>query len=180
VTSKSKTFKTTVGQHWKLSGILVVLAVGLLTAAVASSLAASPRARAATTTTVMVPASSPATGTGIMLTAGEGVTIEASGKAKYGSLATELANPKGFSFGQTPSGTGECGVEQYNNGPFAYPGLNCYGMVFKIGASGVAFPTGTKITFTSPVSSELFLGMNDATAGYSDNSGSWTAKIKTP
>jgi hypothetical protein len=142
---------------------LTVLVIGLSSAS------------ATTETTVSVPANKEFTDTGIALSEGDIVTIEASGKVKYetGGSSTEVS-PVGVKFPQK-----RCGENSYPPNPaMAAPGVNCYSMIFKIGASGVAFPTGKKIKFESPVSGELFLGMNDNV--YFDNSGSWTVKIKSP
>jgi hypothetical protein len=131
-----------------------------------------PIAAATTETTVSVPATQEFTDAGIALTVGEKVKIEASGTIEY--VPGKQSSPIGDKFFKNG-----CGAVAYNINPppFVEPGLNCWSMVFRIGTSGVAFPTGGKITFVSPVAGELYLGVNDNF--YPDNSGSWTAKITT-
>jgi hypothetical protein len=137
-------------------------------------------ARTATSATVMVPADQTWTDTGIALTANEQVAISATGTIEYGH-GNYPSGPAGFSFADhNRAGTGAtCGYSAYAPGtpPFPAPGVNCEAMLLRIGTSGVAFPTGTKISFASPVSGELYLGINDNIV--SDNSGSWTATITT-
>jgi hypothetical protein len=122
---------------------------------------------------VSVPGNKEWTDTGIALTAGEKVTITAEGLITY--FPPKTVSPLGKAFGA--SGT-ECGKFSYPKSSFPAPGVNCWSMLFRIGTPGVPFPTGKKISFTSPQAGELFLGVNDN--NLSDNSGSWTAKITTP
>jgi hypothetical protein len=131
-------------------------------------------ATATTETTVEVPAKEKWTDTGIALTNGEKVTISASGTASWGG--GKFTGPVGRRFMQ--NNCGEVAYETSGTEPFTGPGVNCYAMLFRIGTSGVPFPTGTKITFTAPVAGELYLGMNDTHFG--DNVGSWSATISTP
>ncbi|HWX96600.1 MAG TPA: hypothetical protein VNZ01_07080 [Solirubrobacteraceae bacterium] len=155
----------------------VVAGVLAASAAVLTVLALGLPSAIATETPVTVAANKEFTDTGLALTAGEKVTIEASGTIKFSSNGS--ASPAGLKFSQKSGAGATCGTVAYSGGtPFLVPGANCWSMVFKIGTSGVAFPTGTKISFTSPVAGELFLGVNDNF--YGDNSGSWTAKVTTP
>jgi hypothetical protein len=124
---------------------------------------------------VTVPANQEWTETAVALTAGEKVSIAAAGEIDVNNGS--LVQPIGRKFFQGPAGAGTCGNEQYAH-TFPAPGVNCYGMLFKIGATGVPFPVGKKIAFRSPVSGVLYLGVNDDQVG--DNSGSWSATIITP
>jgi hypothetical protein len=146
---------------------------------VTATLAAASRpARASSSATVTVPADQTWTGTGIALSAGEEVMVSATGTIDYGPGNTP-SSPAGYRFSQRVPRGGTCGTDAYAPGaaPFPAPGVNCWSMLFRIGASGVPFPAGTKISFTSPVSGELYLGINDNAV--SDNRGSWTATITT-
>jgi hypothetical protein len=156
--------RTALGGLAAVAAVVALMAVGLSSAL-------------ATEKTLMVPANAEFTDTGIALTAGESVTISASGKIKFST--TGSSSPVGLKFSQSSGGGGTCGEVIYGGGtPFPLPGANCWAMMFKIGASGTPFPTGSKISFTSPVAGELFLGVNDTF--YADNSGHWTAKVTTP
>jgi hypothetical protein len=107
----------------------------------------------------------------------EKVTIVAEGTIKYAGGTGHSASPLGKSFGASNT---ECGRDNYPapGEAFPAPGLNCWSMLFRIGSAGIPFPTGKKISFTSPVAGQLELGINDNVL--SDNTGSWTAKITTP
>src|SRR6476659_9690513 len=121
-----------------LAGLAVAAIGGLVMLVLSLSLAK------AAETTVLVPAESACTDTGIALVAGEKVTIEASGEINWGS---GKATPVGKRFPQEP-----CGKNAYLGEPgFTEPGVNCYSMVFRIGTSGPAFPAAKKITFKAPV-----------------------------
>jgi hypothetical protein len=137
----------------------------------ASTALGSPDAQTSTTTTVTVPGNQQLTDTGIAVSAGESVSIIAAGSVSPGP-GWPLVSPVGLKFDQ---GLG-CGADQYTH-VFPAPGLNCVGMTFKVGQTGVLFPTGTKTTFHAPVGGELYLGVNDDYVA--DNTGSWTATITT-
>jgi hypothetical protein len=150
-----------------------ILAVSLPVAAAAiigSSLSAGAKGH---TTSVSVVAAQAFTDTGIALTSGEVFSVKATGTVEYGGGS--ITGPAGFTFPEQ-----RCGIDAYGPPPnFIAPGLNCWSLVAKIGNSGVIFPVGTHLkNFGSPVSGELFLGMNDN--NYADNAGAWTATVKTP
>jgi len=150
-----------------------ILACVTATGLVAIGLGLGLTTATAGTATVSVQGNKEFTDTGIFLTAGEAVTIEASGKINVcGGPSACNVGPVGAKFTSK-----NCGKDAYTE-TFKEPGLNCWAMVFKVGSSGVPFPTGTKLTFTSPVSGELFLGPNDG--NYADNSGAWSANVTTP
>jgi hypothetical protein len=67
-----------------------------------------------------------------------------------------------------------CGADQYGH-VFPARGLNCFSLLFKVGASGVWFPVGTSLTFRAPVAGELYFGVNDDNV--TDNTGSWTVTL---
>ena len=158
--------------------VLLTALAGLCAVSVALLAVGLSSATAASEKIVSVPGNQPWTDTGVALTQGEAVTISASGTIKWGS-SSPLDSPVGRTFGQLNGKAGTCGSVAYAGGsPFPAPGVNCYSMLFKIGSSGIAFPTGKKISFTSPVAGELFLGVNDTFFG--DNTGSWSATITTP
>lgn len=149
-----------------LTTAAIVLAMGVLGLGLLLGLSTAT----AGTSSVSVQGNKEFTDTGIFLTAGESVTIEAAGTINYcGGSRTCDIGPTGAKFTSK-----NCGKDAYSEA-FKEPGLNCWAMVFKIGSSGVPFPTGTKIKFTSPAGGELFLGPNDG--NYADNSGAWSAKI---
>lgn len=154
---------------WSPLGLLVagLACVAILVINLAS-------ASATTETTVAVQANKQWTDSGIALTAGEKVTIAAEGKISYGSNSTDKTGPPGAKFTVK-----NCGKDSYpSNSAMTAPGVNCWSLLFRVGNTGIAFPTGSKITFISPVAGELELGINDNV--FFDNSGSFTAKITTP
>jgi len=123
---------------------------------------------------VNVPAAQPWTNTGINVTAGQAVTITATGKIYAGSLA--------FDPYDTPDGQSKVSTDGYTcvggsgmGGKFLAPGLPCWSLVGRIGQSGTIFEVGSSKSFTANSSGELYLGVNDNYLG--DNSGSWTANI---
>jgi hypothetical protein len=148
-------------------------AVAAITTAVTLAFALSS-ATATTERTVEVPAIEKWTDSGVALASGEKVTISATGTASWGG--GKFTGPVGKKFAQ--DNCGEIAYEASATEPFTAPGVNCYALLFRVGTSGVPFPTGAKITFTSPVAGELYLGMNDT--HFNDNVGHWTATITTP
>jgi hypothetical protein len=159
-------------------GVVAVMSVvGILTVGSSAAFGSAATTTSATTT-VTVPGNQTWTDTGIALSAGEKVSISASGEVSMGPT-WPATGPVGLKFSQGPSGGG-CGGDQYDyevSAPFPAPGVNCGSMLFEIGSSGVPFPTRTGITFHAPVAGELYLGVNDNNV--SDNTGSWTATITT-
>jgi hypothetical protein len=107
------------------------------------------------------------TATGIMLNAGDTVSISATGAIKIAS--GDVA--------RSPAGEPTCVA-----GPaFTVPGLPCFSLVGRIG-TGPAFPVGTgPTTISATEAGELLLGVNDDVNTFGDNSGSWsvTATVTT-
>lgn len=117
--------------------------------------------------TISVPASQPWTDSGISVTAGDSVSITASG-----TIYIAGSDP-----GKTPAGAPGCVATADNSippGPFLVPGLTCWSLIGRIGTSA-AFEVGTGTTFTAASSGELYLGVDDNFFG--DNRGAWTAHI---
>jgi len=122
----------------------------------------------ATTTTVAVPANTLWTQTGIILTAGETVSVTATGTVATGGMIP--------GWGQnSPDGQPlpQCAVGRTS--PFPAPQLRCYSLMGEITSSGIPFEVGSSVIFPVLTSGELYLGMNDNVLG--DNSGSWTAMV---
>lgn len=173
---RSKMGWSRTGGRYILVGVaMTLLVIGALV--IGTVAAGRSRARTATTHTIKVAAIHQWTDTGITVRKGVTVTISARGTIKYGSGSGHKASPVGRKFNQE-----RCGEAAYYwliFGPFVAPGVNCWAMLFRIGgSSGVAFPTGKKITFVAPVTGKLELGVNDDHFG--DNSGAWTASVVTP
>jgi hypothetical protein len=145
---------------------LLVAAIPLATHVYTSSPAALAAHRPAShphstlTTTVNVLATQPWTDTGISLSAGETVTITATGTLYVG---------------YTDPGTAPIGKPTQTSGyTMIAPNITPYCLLARIGA----YPpgrVGAVARFTAKVSGELTLGLNDDYFG--DNSGSWTATV---
>ena len=116
-----------------------------------------------TNSSFAVPALTPWNDAEIAVTAGEQITITASGLA-FNSPIQPARTPDGNSIPSDPS--------------FLAPGLAQYSLVGEIGLSGTPFEVGTGTTFTAFASGELHLSMNDN--AYSDNSGSWSVTVTYP
>jgi hypothetical protein len=152
---------------------LVLGTVGIMVG-VLPTLASASASQSTTTNSVSIPGNQTWTDTGVALTAGESVSISMSGGITY--LRGEHTGAAGESFA---NGIG-CGANQYSNPPsssepFPAYGVPCWGSIFKIGTTGIPFPTGKAVTFVAPVSGELFIGVNDNFV--SDNHGAFTASI---
>jgi hypothetical protein len=109
--------------------------------------------------TVNVPAINPWTDTGIDVTAGQTISVTASGTITIG--------PNSYS---SPAGQAGCVASE----SMVAPGLTCYMLVGRIG-NGVPFAVGTNTTWQAAASGRLGLGVNDGI--FSDNSGSFTAVV---
>ena len=117
------------------------------------------------TKTLPIILTQPYTDTGLQITAGQALTITATGTLNWAtngcaSGATCIATPAG----QSCPDTG-----------FAAQGLPCWSLIGEIGQNGTAFEVGASLSFIARTSGELFLGVNDNF--YPDNSGTWTATI---
>jgi hypothetical protein len=127
-----------------------------------------------TSTTVTVDLTQPwATDTLLSVSAGQQVSITASGTIKWGGNASD---PGGGT--ATPDGFPWSACVDFNNtiAQFTAPNLACWSLIGKIGVNGTPFEVGSSLNnYTVPTSGELYLGINDDV--YTDNSGSWTANI---
>ena len=120
-------------------------------------------------TDVHIVLTQPWTHTGISVTAGERLTIHASGTMNWytGGCPTPGActsNPDGVAWSQCSAIT---------PGILA-PGINCWSLIGRIGG-GPPFAVGTSLTLTAAASGALDLGVNDN--NYVDNTGSWVATV---
>jgi len=117
---------------------------------------------------ITVPAKHSWTYTSIWVNAGQQVKITATGTIHVGSGVS--AGPAG-----KPFTSSQCGYHTYNTSyGFLAPGLNCWSLLFSVDGYP-AFQTGSAITFVSPTSGYLQLGVNDDY--FRDNSGAFTAKV---
>jgi hypothetical protein len=129
-------------------------------------------AAAATTTTVTVPATQPWTDTGISLPAGT-VSFKASG-----TINVAGGDPDGSN---TPNGDGPAnptcvaGPSEYS-GSWTAPGLPCWALIGRVG-NGTPFFIGDSANLDIKTPGELYLGVNDETGQFGDNSGSWTVQV---
>jgi hypothetical protein len=114
----------------------------------------------------------PYTDTQVSVTAGETITITASGTLMY---ATASECPAGDTCQSTPAGEATSNCSNPAEGPFTAPTLNCWSLIGKIGVNGTPFEVGDSLTITASTSGTLYLGVNDD--DYNDNSGTWTATI---
>ncbi len=106
------------------------------------------------------------TDTGIVLDAGEALSVTASGTINF------VDHDR---YPSTPAGTTKC-LSGHAAGPFPEPNLMCYSLMGKIGADGSPFEVGISYgTMSLPASGELYLGPNDNE--YRDNDGHWVAVI---
>ncbi len=108
---------------------------------------------------VAIPASSPWTDTGIMIKAGQNVSISASGTIFIA----------GSDNGKSPDGGGgaTCGLSG------TVPSAACWSLIGRVG-SGPVFAVGSTYDGT-PGAGTLYLGVNDDVFG--DNSSSWYATV---
>jgi hypothetical protein len=125
-----------------------------------------------TEATITVPGNQPWTDTGLDLNQGDQVTITASGTIK---IAPE--DP-----GKTPAGDPSCvGPTGRKIDPtsetWLTPGLTCWSLVGRIGEDGALFEVGTSLGFPVETAGRLYLGVNDETGRFGNNSGSWTVDI---
>jgi hypothetical protein len=113
-----------------------------------------------------VPGTQEWTDTGVTLNAGDTLGITATGQV--------YVDP---SDAQGPGGDPSCTpAANYSteSATFPAPNLACWSLVARIG-TGPPFEVGGSTSVTA-TSGELYLGVNDG--DFSDNSGSWTVRIK--
>jgi hypothetical protein len=104
------------------------------------------------------------TPTGIELSAGDEVSIVASGEIRWYTGVCDTCT-------STPVGGG-CPVD---DGNFVLGGVRCWSLLAKIGEQGAPFYVGDQGAFTASEAGELLLGVNDD--NFVDNTGSWTAAV---
>ncbi len=109
------------------------------------------------------------TDTGLDLAAGSSITITADGTVKIA----------GSDPGKTPDGDQSCIPSELAEdwaADFIAPGLHCWALIARIG-DAEPFVVGTSESFSVPSAGRLYLGVNEGSADFGDNSGSWTADI---
>jgi hypothetical protein len=149
-----------------------VSTAGALLLSLAVPVTAAAAATTTTTTTVTVPATQPWTGTGISLPAGT-VSFKASG-----TINVAGGDPDG---NNTPNGDGPAnptciaGPGEYS-GSWTAPGLPCWSLIGRVG-NGTPFFIGDSANLDIKTPGELYLGVNDETGYFGDNSGSWTVQV---
>jgi heat shock protein HtpX len=118
------------------------------------------------TPSLTVPGTQEWTDTGVTVNAGDTLGITATGQV--------YIDP---SYPQSPDGDASCTpAANYSSqsATFPAPNLACWSLVARIG-TGPPFEVGSSATVTT-TSGRLYLGVNDG--DFSDNSGSWTVRIK--
>ena len=111
-----------------------------------------------------VPGTQEWTDTGLTVAAGDALGITAAG-----TVYIDPSYPVG------PAGTQSCTPAQnYPGSAFPATNLPCWSLIARIG-NGAPFEVGTS-TLVTATGGELYLGVNDD--NFSDNSGSWTVRIK--
>jgi hypothetical protein len=109
--------------------------------------------------------------TGVDLSAGDSVTIAASGTV---SLAQHLPFIPNL---QTPDGNPKFpSMDMFH--PFIAPGLSSWSLVGKVSQFGAAFEVGSNRTFTAPAAGRLYLSVN--ANGFAGNTGNWNVTITFP
>ena len=116
--------------------------------------------------TVTVAGNRPWTDTGVDLSAGETVSVNASGSVSF-SRGGQAIGPQG----DQPS----CAVFRKPRVPYVARDLRCHSLIGRIGSPGTFFEVGSSTQFRAPVGGRLYLGVNDNF--FPDNSGNWTAVI---
>jgi hypothetical protein len=153
-------------QRWSLA----VLMIGAVPPATAAPVMA---ANDPAVTTVTVRSEQPWTDTGIDVTAGDTVLIQASGMINVFSGKPE--------FEQTPDGAGpadpDCiaGPPIYG-GHWIADGLACWSLIARIG-NGESFFVGSHHLSIAEEEGQLRLGVNDQSGAFADNSGFWSARL---
>jgi hypothetical protein len=115
-------------------------------------------------TTVELVVSQAWTATGIELSAGDEVSIVASGEILWYTGVCDTCT-------STPVGGG-CPVDEGN---FVLGGVRCWSLLAKIGEQGAPVYVGDRGSFTASEAGELLLGVNDD--NFVDNTGTWTAAV---
>jgi hypothetical protein len=132
----------------------------VLTAVAAPGFASGTPVAASGSVHVNVSATTPWEPTSVVVTAGEKLTITATGKWNTG-----IGN-------SAPEGVGTSCA----SGPFLAPHLSCASLIAKIGA-GTPFEVGSGVTKTVKTPGTLYLSANDWASSFDDNSGSLAVAI---
>jgi hypothetical protein len=122
--------------------------------------------QAASVKTVVVEGKRPWTDTGIDLSVGDSVSVNASGNVSF-SRGGQTIGPQG----DQPS----CAVFRNPRVPYLARDLRCHSLIGRIGAVGTFFEVGSSAQFRAPAAGRLYLGVNDNF--FPDNAGRWTAAI---
>jgi hypothetical protein len=125
---------------------------------------------------VQVAASQPWTDTGIDVAVGTRVSIEAYGTIKIAG-SDPGKSPSAKTIGQPNSDATQCTAADDATRSWVAPGLYCWTMVGKISTGGTPFEVDNGLIVNPPQSGRLYLGVNDETGEFGDNSGSWTAEV---
>jgi hypothetical protein len=143
------------------AGAAAVVIVGVL-----AFLLFRPGGGGTTSKSLAVPATQPYTDTGIDVSAGQKVTVTASGTIHHAPGAQATA---------TPDGAPDPNLRQFNVQVNGKPlDANHAALIGKIG-DGTPFLVGSHKTFTADHAGRLFLGINDG--GVDNNSGSFQATV---
>jgi hypothetical protein len=169
---RSRGFKSESSRTRTGYAMSIVAATAMVFAGMFAALASTPAGAASVT--MSVNPLQEFTDTGVLLTAGESVSVSATGAVQIRSGGTS----------ETPAGEGTVSADGTvcsstgTSGPvFPLPNQACWSLIGQVG-SGVIFEVGTHLSFTAPNSGEFYLGINDNVLG--DNSGSWSATITVP
>src|SRR4051812_42869522 len=139
--------------------------VGAPSTAFAAPTATLPATQAAPTVTV--PATQAWTDTGVDVAGA--VSLKASGTIQVGGPEPNL--------GPAGSTTGCVAGPGAFSGSWVANGFPCWSLIARVG-NGPAFYVGDGVTLTVP-SGRLLLGVDDETAAFGDNSGSWTVQVSS-
>jgi hypothetical protein len=142
---------------------LSVLLLGVVLLATAA-LAAMSGVAQAQSMTIQVGGSPTWTDTGFAVTAGETLSITASGTIYFRRYEMLSANPNG----------GACAVP---HSQFTAPTLKCYSLIGRVGTAGTPFEVGESYSSPFPSSGELYLLANDNNGAFGNNSSEWTVVI---
>jgi hypothetical protein len=127
--------------------------------------------------TVEVQSTQPWTDTGLDVVAGRPASVAASGSIRI-AWSDPGKSPSADTPGR-PEATGvDCVAENVDGRAWTAPGLYCWTLIARIGTDGVPFEVDNGMRFTPTTSGRLYLGVNDETNAFGDNSGSWTAEVR--
>jgi hypothetical protein len=105
---------------------------------------------------------------------GDTITISASGRMYFGSRPIDNMLPSGIAPGRQCARANA--RQRKTAGGFPAPGLNCWSLIGRIGASSPPFPIGSGVTRTADRTGELDVGVNDNYIG--DNKNPWRVTVR--